>query len=327
MLTRTLRLALFVLGLGVIALLVTQAGPRLLLRMVSRIGWRFAVIVAIYSLHVGLRAVALWRSVPAGPAAFVDVLRIRLSGDALETLTFTGPFLAEPAKGWLLTRRGLTTTDAFAAVLTEYLLYTVVSAWLAATALSLLLWRGLLPTAVRPGLAMVLALTVAFLLAFAYAAATGVGLIVPILRRSRSVIGALRAERVARTFAPIEQALVRFLHERRRAVAEVLAVETIAHGLLVVEVWVLLAALGLSFSWSAPLIVEGGVKFIAIVFAFIPGQFGASEGVYVLIARAVGLPAAAGLTLALVRRLRGLFVAGGGLLFLLPVSRAANRPG
>jgi len=51
-------LALLVLGLGVIAQLVTKIGPRLLLRMVARIGWRFAVIVAIYALHVCLRAVA-----------------------------------------------------------------------------------------------------------------------------------------------------------------------------------------------------------------------------------------------------------------------------
>lgn len=103
----------------------------------------------------------------------------------------------------------------------------------------------------------------------------------------------------------------------RPAFQEVLAIETIAHALLVLEVWVLLAALGLSFSWSAPLIVEGGVKFIAIAFAFIPGQFGASESVYVLIAGAVGLPVAAGLTLALVRRVRGLFLAAGGLLVLV----------
>ena len=39
--------------------------------------------------------------------------------------------------------------------------------------------------------------------------------------------------------------------------------------------------------------VEGGVKFIGIAFAFIPGQFGAFEGVYVFLAQAVGLPAAA----------------------------------
>jgi hypothetical protein len=197
------------------------------------------------------------------------------------------------------------------------MLHTVVSSCLVVIALSLLLWRGLLPTAARSGTAIVLALTVAFLLAFVCAATTGVGLIVPILRRSRFVIGARRAEQLAGIFTPIEDVLARFLHERPREVAEVLAIETIAHALLVLEVWVLLVALGLTFFWSAPLIVEGGVKFIAILFAFVPGQFGASEGVYALIARTLGLPPAAGLTLALVRRVRGLLVAAGGLLVLV----------
>jgi hypothetical protein len=144
----------------------------------------------------------------------------------------------------------------------------------------------------------------------------GIGLIVPTLQRLRLAIGARRAERAARMFEPIEDVLVEFLHTQHRRVAEVFAIEAIAHLLLVVEVWVLMAALGFWLSWSTPLIVEGGVKFIAIAFAFIPGQFGASEGVYVLLAGAVGLPMAAGLTLALVRRVRGLLVAAAGLVVL-----------
>src|SRR5207244_10663143 len=109
--------------------------------MLTRVGWNFPAAAAIYAAHLGIRAAALWRSVLGGPVSYGDVLRIRLSGDALETLTFTGPFLAEPAKGWLLTHRGLATADAFASVATEYLLYTVVSAWLATIALALLLAR------------------------------------------------------------------------------------------------------------------------------------------------------------------------------------------
>jgi hypothetical protein len=58
------------------------------------------------------------------------------------------------------------------------------------------------------------------------------------------------------------------------------------------------------------------VKFVGVVFAFIPGQFGASEGTYALIAGAIGLPAAVGLTIALVRRIRGLIVALAGLMML-----------
>src|SRR5207244_13119603 len=66
---------------------------------------------------------------------------IRFAAEAVEMLTFTGPFLAEPAKGWLLTRHGVTAAQAFGAIAIEYLAYTLVSAWLATGALWLLLAR------------------------------------------------------------------------------------------------------------------------------------------------------------------------------------------
>jgi hypothetical protein len=74
------------------------------------------------------------------------------------------------------------------------------------------------------------------------------------------------------------------------------------------EIWVVIPALGLGLSWTDALILEGGAKIIVIAFAVIPGQVGASEGVYALLAGAIGLPTAAGLTLALVRRMRGVLV-------------------
>lgn len=60
-----------------------------------------------------------------------------------------GPFLAEPAKGWLLTQRGLTSAEAFGGVAIEYLLYTLVSGWMAAIALAVLISRGALPVLFR----------------------------------------------------------------------------------------------------------------------------------------------------------------------------------
>jgi hypothetical protein len=314
--TRIVRLLLLVLGLGMVALLVWRVGPRLVLNMLARVGWSFPAVAAIYAAHVAIRATALWRSVLGGAVSYGDVLRIRLSGEAVEMLTFTGPFLAEPAKAWLLKHRGLATADAFAAVATEYLLYTVVSSWLATIALSLLLARGLLPPAVRPAAVVILATTIAFIAAFVFAAITGIGLIVPLVRASRLLIGARRAERVAQELSPVEKVLVTFLHTYPKRLTEVFAMETAAHVLLICEIWIVVAGLGFRLSWRDPLIVEGGVKFIAIAFSFIPGQFGASEGVYALLFGAIGLPTAAGLTLALVRRVRGLLVAVAGVVAL-----------
>src|SRR5262249_52489694 len=134
-----MRLLLLIVGLGVATFLVWQAGFATVGRMLLHVGWRFLIVSGIYTLHVGIRAVALWRVLSESIVSYGDVLRIRLSAEAVEMLTFTGPFLAEPAKGWLLTRRGVQTSAAYAAVVTEYLLYSLVSSVVAVAALILLL--------------------------------------------------------------------------------------------------------------------------------------------------------------------------------------------
>jgi hypothetical protein len=319
-------MAFLVLGLGVIALLIWLAGPQLVLDMLARVGWRFAAVTGIYAVHLMIRAAALQRAIFRAPVRYADALRVRLSGDAVEKLTFTGPFLAEPAKGWLLTRRGLPAADAFAAVVAEYLLYTFVSALLAVFAVLLLLGENALPQPVRPIAVVALSVTIAFIASVAFAAATGIGLIVPSLRLSRLFIGQRWAEYAVQQFGPIERVLIEFLHIRTRRVVEVLLLETAAHLLLVSEIAIVMPAFGLELSWTDPFVLEGGAKFISIAFAFIPGEVGALEGVYALLASANGLPVAAGLTLALVRRLRGLLVSASGVVVLARFRDRATEP-
>jgi hypothetical protein len=323
-LTRTIRLLLLVLGLGIVAFLIWDAGPRLVLTMLRRIGWSFFAVAGLYALHLTIRAAALRRAVVCGPLRYMDALRIRLVGDTVDKLTFTGPFLALPAKGWLLKQRGLPGPDAYAAVAAEYLVYTVVSAWLVMVAMSLLLTQGSFPPAAGPAAVVAVVIAIAFLVAFAFAAMTGIGLIVPILRASRLLIGRRRAEYAAGEFDRVERVLIAFLHGHPWRLAELLVLEAAGHLALIAEIWLVMPALGLGLSWTGVLILEGGAKFIAIAFAFIPGQVGASEGVYALLAGIVGLPAAAGLTLALVRRMRGLLVAAAGVVVL---SSFGNRDG
>lgn len=311
--TRTARLLLLAIGFGIVVLLVWRAGVRMVADMLARVGWGFAAVAVTYAMQLAIRATALWRSILSGGVRYADVLRIRISGEAVEKLTLTGPFLAEPAKGWLLTRRGLAAADAFAAVATEYLLYTVASSWLAAIALSLLLVRGSLPTTLRPAAVVVLVLTIAFIGAFTFAATTGIGLIVPIVRGLGVVAGTSRAERAAEAIEPVERVLITFLHAHPARLAQVFAMEAAAQMLLMLEIWIVIAALGLPRRWTDPIVVEGGVKFVDIAFSFVPGQVGVSEGTFALLFSAIGLPSAAGLTLALVRRIRALLVAAAGL--------------
>lgn len=313
---RILRISFLIGGIGVLALLVLQAGPAQLVRLLVQVGWSLPIVVVLYAIHQGVRAVGLWRSIPAGPVRFGEILRIRIVGEGLEALTYTGPFLAEPAKGLLLKRCGLPAAIAFAAVGTEYLLYTAVLAAMASVAFILLLARGTLPDPIRPAALAIAVVSVAFNGAFAFAAITGIGLIVPIVRALGVGIGRSRAASAAEQIGHVERVLVSFLHDHPSRLAEVLGIEVVAHALLASEVWIVLSALHLPFSALDPLLVEGGGKIIAGGFFFIPGQLGASEGVYALLLGAIGFSAAAGVTLSLLRRIRAALVAALSLLVL-----------
>lgn len=314
--SQRVRIGLLIGGLVIIAFLVMRVGPAQVIDMLGRVGWSFLIVVALYAVRQGVRAIGLWRSIVVRPPRFVDVLQVRLSGEAVEMLTYTGPFLAEPAKGWMLKRGGLPAADAFAAVATEYLLYTAASASLAIVALALLLTQEMVPNLIRPAVFVASGVLGGFIGGVIFAAVSGIGLIAPIVRASGVLIGTSRAGYAAVEVDRVERVLVSFLHDYPARVAEVLAIEAVAHALLMSEVWIVLTALGWQFSLRDLVIVEGGVKLIAMAFFFIPGQVGASEAVYVFLLQAVGLSAAAGLTLALVRRVRALVVAGADLLVL-----------
>jgi len=300
-------------GLVVLAVIVRSMGPGEILALVRRVGLAFFVAAFLYWVHLLARAYAIWRALPPRRLTLLDVIRIRMATESIETLTFTGPFLAEPAKGALFIERGLTLADAAGAIAFEYLTYSVMAAWIALYALVALQIGHLLPPRMTPAVIALIAGLGLFSAAFLFAAVTGIGLLVPLARSSRVVLGQRRAHALATRIAPTEQVLLGFLHGRPALLLEVLAAQFVGHALLVAEVWVLLHAMQVPIVPSQAWLIEGGVKFINTAFFFVPGQVGASEGVNAVLVRSLGFPAAAGVTLALLRRLRSLLVAMCGL--------------
>jgi hypothetical protein len=308
-----LKVALVIGGLVLMAALVERVGAMTIARMIGRIGWAFALIVVLYAVHSVIRAVVLWIALGVHAVPFVDVLRIRFSGEAVEALTYTGPLLAEPTKGVLLTNRGVPPVNAFAAISIEYLLNAVSSSVFGALAAVLLLNGGPLPRGLHGAAIALLVAMLAFIVGTAFAAISGIGLIAPTLHAAGAMVGHDRLTGAARAVADVERLLVEFLHARPGMVVASLVLETCSHLLLVSEVWVILAALGLQAGAIDLLTIEGSAKLVAFVFFFVPGQLGATEGTYALIFPILGLPAAAGLTLALARRVRSMFIAALGI--------------
>jgi hypothetical protein len=321
------RIAFLLLGLAVFVYLLVQLGPAAVLAMLGRIGWDAVPIAVVYAVHQSLRAVALSASVTSERAlGFRDALWIRLSGEAVQFLTFTGPFLAEPAKALLLKGRGLGAAEGFAATLTEYLSYTVMAAVFSVGALWWLLAHDMFSGGVRAGAIAVLCVMAAFLVSAAIAIARRAHLLGAILERVAALPGIGRRLRPNMTEVHrVEDLLLGIMHDRPSRFARILLVEGASHAAHVVELYVIMRALELGAGFGLAALVEGATKFIALAFFFVPGQVGASEGAHTIIFEAIGLPAAAGFTVPFVRRIRSVAVAGVGLVGLSLMTRTRPR--
>ena len=137
-----MRILLLVLGLAVLAIVLHAMGVGTILAVARRSGWTIVWMILLYALHIAIRGWVIWRSLPQPGLGLIDTLRIRFAAEAVEMLTFTGPFLAEPAKGWMFIRRGIPAAQAAAVILFEYLTYLVVAAGMALGGLLVLLSRG-----------------------------------------------------------------------------------------------------------------------------------------------------------------------------------------
>lgn len=310
-----LRLVLLAAGVALLVFLVRLLGLERILEMLAQIGWHFLTIAAIYAAYQGMRAAALRRAVlRTPPPPYRDTLWIRLSGEAVHFLTFTGPVLAEPTRAWLLHRRGLTTREAAAAVLTEYLIYTFTSAALSSAGLLYLV------TAYDPGPAFARAARIILYANITFLAVAFIAII-----RRIYLIGAI-VERVSRIplvrnrvrvdmgqVHAMEDLLLAVLRDRPGRLLSIVALELGAQALLTFEVYWVLRALDLPVTPAEPLVIEAATKFVSLAFFFVPTQMGAAEGAYALVFGAIGLTAAAGFVLAFVRRLRTVLVAAVGL--------------
>jgi hypothetical protein len=324
-----LRVVLLLGGAAFLVVLLWRLGPSDVLDAFGRVGWYFVPVLLLGAAHQATRALALHACVLRRHVLrYRDALAIRLSGEAIQSLTLTGPVLAEPTKAWLLETRGLTLQEGFAATITEYLIYTFVTAVMSITGLIYLIVKfDPSPTVRSIALAMV-SLCVVFLLASAIAIGRRyylIGTIIAALARIGILRGRLTPDMT--WINQMEDLLLIVFRDSPAQFARVALFETAAQTLLVLELFLLFHALHVIASAWAAFVTEASLKFFEFAFLFVPLQLGVSEGSYALVFGVMGLPVAAGFALAFLRRARSLMIATVGLGTLGAMTRrvAGNR--
>lgn len=317
-----LRRIAILLGIVLFIILLWRLGPSDVLALAVRIGWDAVPVLLLYGAHDATRALALRACVlRRGLLRFSDALAIRLAGDAVESLTFTGPLLAEPTRAWLLERRGLTLTEGFAATITEYLICSFVAAMMSAGGAVYFVHHYLVPNTLARVVTAIAWALAAFLAAAAVAIWRRYYLIGTILSWLSSA-GVLRGRLCPDIAAvnQVEELLLVTLHDEPRRFALVAVFEVGSQACLVLELFVLMHAVAAA-TFLESFIIEGAAKIIGTAFVFVPLQIGVAEGGYAALFSVMGLPAAAGFAVVLLRRGRSLIAAGVGLVVLAILSR------
>ena len=298
-------------GIALFTYVVRRAGVGEILEGVQRVGWGLAAILLLAGVRFALRAQG-WRfCLPAGThLTFGQALGAFLAGDAVGSVTPLGLLASEPAKVFL-TRHHLATRESAASLAVENLIY-----------------AGSVVAMIGVGLVVVLATAS---LQAAWQAAIALSLIV-------IAVGSLVAIRLLRgtwessqgprprwraRLAELREAAVRLSANEPSRLWRAFALDGLFHAAGVLEVFITLRWL---FGDRSPTIVQAIVfealnRVITVAFKFVPFRIGVDEALSGALAPMLAVNPAAGVALAVVRKIRSLFWAGVGLIFV------ATHPG
>jgi hypothetical protein len=289
-----LHIALLLGGAVIVVALFYRLGPQNILLLLRQIGWSFFGIVAVYTIQLIVRAVALGYCLPGCRLRFGELLYIRFVNEAVRGLTLTGPFLSEPATAWFITRQGVRTPEAAAAAVAEYVAHTFMSGVLTIPAVLYCLEKLRLSDAARTVLLILLAGSAVLIVGTLFVLWRRIYVISPFVP-SR--------DKVRRT----EDALFRIFRDNPKNTLRLAGIEIVAHALLILETYWALVAMHLTRSLQLASLVEVLSKLAGL------GSVGGTEGAYALLFIALGLPPAAGFALSLVKRIRSLTITVIGL--------------
>ncbi len=312
---RPLRILFALVGIALFLLLIRKVGAASLLENIQTLGWGFVGLIGLGGAS-HLAKTWAWRytfpkehrTVP-----FTRLLSVRLAGEGVSQLTFAGQLVGESTRAWML-RTSLPGRLGVSSVVLDRSMFTFTSLLLVVIGTLLSLATLNLPDAARRYNALIAVGMLAVILLGALAVRRRW----PFLSAPLAALGRLRrltpmAERHREGAGGIETIVYDFYEQSHSAFWYSFGLNLAGHFFSMLEVYLVLNLLGLNASLLAAFIIEALTKVVNFGGLLIPGNIGASEGGTMLILQSLDLGGANGLTLAIARRLRGLFWAAFGL--------------
>lgn len=321
-----LRVIFLVGGVMVVAYLVKTIGPGVIIHHLQLVGWFFLAILGVSGVKYLVRTAAwICATDPTDQRLpFWEMFQVRMAGEGVGYLSSGGPLFGDPAKAWLM-REKIPLLQSLPSVFLERAVYSVTALLVILASIPVSLWRF---TSVSDGVR-------SFQLIFLVTAGALLGLLIVAVRKQWRLLTILLGwlKKLPLTWSGLEShvpALRRmedhlYLFHRRhpRRWLVMVGLDLISHVFTVLEVYLILSLLGAPVTLVDAFLIEAYTKVLEAASIMIPAGVGALEGGNALILTWLGLGAASGLSLALIRRIRSLVWAGLGLLVIARYSWAS----
>ncbi len=296
------RVALLLLGLTLLGVLVWRAGPKEVLAHAMSVGWGFLWLILIALGWRTMAATGMWLLFdPAHRMKWLTVFLIRVGGESVNTLT---PFFnmgGEPVKALMLKKHvGLETGSSI--VLLDKTMFFLASLVFMVTGLML----GVFVLSDHPAaLATAGTLLAMWVVGFAFLIRQQArGRLVSTLTHWLALVRVRIRPETRERLDRVDQTLSTLWTKRQGR----LWLSFIAHmaGRLLrsVDVYVAVLLLGMTVDFSTAYFIGAVGVLVNTAFAFIPGALGAFEGGHGYVFELLGMSAAAGVSVGLIRRLR-----------------------
>lgn len=316
-------------GLVLFVYIVRQIGWQEIVARIELLGAGFLLLLAVSALRPLGRGWAWFRcfeprvrSTELG--GFWPVLRARLAADAMGVVTSAGPFVAEPSRVFFFGGR-VPIKQASAAAAVELLSYTSSCGLLLLGGMLALLFGVELSEQFRLVLAAAIALNVLLLILMAVVFSLKFVVVerfCETVKRLVPVAGFHRLlDKELHQLLELEEYVFDFFRKHPKDFLWVMAGEALFHLAGIAEVFLTLRLTGANATWLAAFVLEALNRLINLLFAFVPAKVGIDEVGSAWLAAALGLTTAAGVTLAIYRKLRLLCWTGIGLACLATLTK------
>jgi uncharacterized protein (TIRG00374 family) len=322
-----LRLFAGMLGVLLLTYLVGRVGPAKLLESISTIGWGLGLVIALGGVSHLVKTWA-WRLTlldEKRQVSFVRMLGLRLGSEAVGQLGALGQMFGEKLRVLLLSSK-IPLATGIASVTLDRAFFVLSAALVSTVGLVsvLVVWPMPHTLSLYAGLFALILLGVVLVTALAVRKRW------PVFSGAAQILGRIRLfsawiDRERSLIHSVERKLLDFYHDTPGAFWGSFTLNLACHGAAILEVYLILWLMGAKVSFLAALAIEALTKLVNLLGIFNPGNIGTYEGGNMLIARMFGLGASAGLTLGLIRRVRGIFWAAVGGICLVVLSKTKKR--